>query len=304
VTRATPQPAEDTPAACNYDLLALDLDGTVFNSRGEPPRENLEAIERAMSAGLRVVICTSRGLREAGRAVEAIKPVEPMIVAGGAMCVDPRTGHTLHRSVVDAEVIREVSELLIELGHRVLLLKDPEAAGIDYLAVGSAPMHSATTWWFERMGLRVAEVARPEDDPHPEQTVRAGIVTSPEQMLESAARIRARLGDRALIQHFPAVSGDASGGLDRSIEILELFDPQVSKWSGLSWLAAREGIAPERVAAIGDEINDLEMIQRSGLGVAMGNAAQAVRDAADQVTLSNDDAGVAHAIERILTGRW
>ncbi len=287
-----------------YDILAIDLDGTLFDSRGTPPRQNLEAIERARDAGLRVIICTSRGLREAQQAVEAVRPADPMVVAGGAMCVDPQSGDTLQRSVVDAGVIREVSVLLMELGHRVLLLKDPQAAGYDYLAVGDAPMHPATSWWFEKMHMRVREVPLPDDDPHPEHTVRAGIVTTPRTMLQTALRIRETLGERALIQHFPAVSGDAAGGLDRAIEILELFDSKVSKWSGLSWLAAREGIAAERVAAIGDEINDLEMIRRAGLGVAMGNAADAVREAADVVTLANDQFGVAHAIERILTGQW
>lgn len=288
----------------NYDMLAVDLDGTLFDSQGKPPAANLDAIERARQAGLRVVICTSRGLREAQQAVEAVRPVEPMIVAGGALCVEASTGRTLHRTVVDADVIRDVSTLLMELGHRVLLLKDPQAAGYDYLVVGDAPMHPATSWWFEKTQMRVREVPLPEDDPHPEHTVRAGIVTSPETMLRTALRIREALGERALIQHFPAVSSDAAGGLDRSIEILELFDPKVSKWSGLSWLAERENIPTARVAAIGDEINDLEMIARAGLGIAMGNAADAVKHAADVVSLSNNEHGVAHAVGQILTGQW
>ena len=67
---------------------------------------------------------------------------------------------------------------------------------------------------------------------------------------------------------------------------------------------ARGRDAPERIAAIGDEINDAAMIRSAGLGVAMGNAVPAVRDAARRHTLANTHDGVAYAIARILGGEW
>lgn len=290
--------------ACAYRLLALDLDGTLLNRKGAVSPQNVEAVRRARRAGVTVMICTARGLVEARSAVDAIGQTDPMIVAGGAMCVDPKNGRALYREPIDPTLVADVSSLLISLGHRVLLLKDSEAAGYDYLAVGDAPYHAATSWWFDELGIRVREVRHPDDDPHPEHSIRLGIVTTPDEMYATAARIRERCGDRALVQHFPAVSGDTDGGPDVTIEILEVFDPAVNKWNGIAWIAEQWGIAVEETAAIGDEINDLEMIRRAGLGIAMENAADAVRAVADQVTLDHDEHGVAYAIHQMLSGAW
>ncbi|MCK4873176.1 MAG: HAD family phosphatase [Phycisphaerales bacterium] len=289
---------------CAYRLLAIDLDGTLFDPTGKVSAANRQAVDLARDAGLHVVICTGRGLAEARDAVAAIGQTDPMIVAGGAMCADPTTGRTLFRSVIDPMLVRDVAHVLIQLGHRVLLLKDRPAVGYDYLVVGDGRIHPATTAWFHHLGVVTREIALPEHDEHPEHTIRIGIVTSPDDMKGIAARLRERFGDRAMIQHFPAVSENASGGLDSTIDILEVFDPQVNKWNGIAWYAGQLGLDESQVAAIGDEINDLEMIRRAGLGIAMENAVPAVRDAADRITASNEQDGVALAIQRILSGTW
>ena len=69
-------------------------------------------------------------------------------------------------------------------------------------------------------------------------------------------------------------------------------------------MARRRGVPTSRIAAIGDEINDVGMVRGAGLGVAMENAVPSVSGAATKHTRSNDDDGVAFAIERILSGRW
>ncbi len=76
--------------------------------------------------------------------------------------------------------------------------------------------------------------------------------------------------------------------------------PGSSKWRALSVLMAMEGLTPEHVICIGDEINDLEMIRYAGLGVAMGNAIPAIKAVADYVTRTNEEDGVAHVVEQFL----
>jgi hydroxymethylpyrimidine pyrophosphatase-like HAD family hydrolase len=82
--------------------------------------------------------------------------------------------------------------------------------------------------------------------------------------------------------------------------ILELLHPTASKWHALARLAAQRGITPEEILAIGDDYNDLDMIRHAGLGIAMGNAVEAVRDIADHVTGSNADDGLVQALERFV----
>ena len=287
-----------------YKMLALDLDGTLFGPSGKISENNLKAVHRAHDSGLNIVICTSRSLAEAGQAVPVLSLTDEMIAVGGAMCVEPDTRRTLYRFVMNHDLVVEATELLVESGHRALLLKDAGKTGYDYLAVGDAPLHPATSWWFEHMDIRVVEVADIRDDPDPGDTVRLGIVTTPEGMKIIGDSIRKVLADRALVQHFPAVSKNADGGLDRTIEILEVFDPGVNKWQGISRLAEMKGISRDGIVAVGDEINDLEMIREAGLGIAMTNAAPAVKEAADRLTLSNTEDGVAYAIDKILRGEW
>jgi hypothetical protein len=103
--------------------------------------------------------------------------------------------------------------------------------------------------------------------------------------------IRQRM-DSELAQHLGALAFDRTS--------LTVLAAGVSKASALRWLAAERGIAPAQVMAIGDDLNDVEMLQWAGLGVAMGNAIEEARAAADVHTVSNAEDGVALAIRRWL----
>jgi Cof subfamily protein (haloacid dehalogenase superfamily) len=85
--------------------------------------------------------------------------------------------------------------------------------------------------------------------------------------------------------------------------ILEILHPDVSKWHALRQFAAQEGIAPEEIIAVGDDHNDVEMLRHAGLGIAMGNAVEAVQEAADHVTESNAEDGLASALEHFVLRR-
>ena len=82
--------------------------------------------------------------------------------------------------------------------------------------------------------------------------------------------------------------------------ILEFLSPQSGKWPALQAVAAEAHVAPEQIIAVGDDTNDIEMIRRAGLGIAMGNAATAVKESADRVVRSNAEGGVVEAIEHAL----
>jgi len=85
--------------------------------------------------------------------------------------------------------------------------------------------------------------------------------------------------------------------------ILELVSPSSDKWAALAQVAADAGIVPREIAAIGDDVNDIDLVRRAGLGIAMANGAEQTRAAADLVVRSNAEEGVVEAIERVLAGR-
>jgi hydroxymethylpyrimidine pyrophosphatase-like HAD family hydrolase len=293
-----------------YDILAIDLDGTLLDSKRRVSDSNIRAIEDARAAGMQVIICTGRGLVESKEALDAIKQAEPVVVAGGSIISDPVTTQTLHRFSLDAALVDRAVSRLLNHRHPVMVLKDPVAAGYDYLIVHGPqrlPLDPVTLWWFEKLKVRVRYADHLAEDEHPEHTVRLGVCGLSGVMSQIHDDIHEAFGEHATMHHFPAVlepEHEAKLPPGQKLHILEVFDRSASKWSAIRWLADQRGIHTSRICAIGDEINDLPMIREAGLGIAMDNAIPAVRDAAKQRTRSNDDDGVSHAIRNVLAGEW
>lgn len=293
-----------------YDMLAVDLDGTLINSRGEVSVRNAAAIHAAREAGLRIVVCTGRGLAECRTYLDAIGQKDEVVVAGGSIIADPVSGRTVHRFSMGESMVRDVVDRLLARRVPAMVLKDPAEADYEYLVVRGAErlrLDAVMDWWFEVMRLRVRYVDHLHEDDHPEHSVRVGAFGYSDDMAAAAADLREAVGDQGHLHHFPAVVGPQHRSRlshGRSFHILELFDACANKWSAVSCLAERDGIDPARIAAIGDEINDVAMIRGAGLGIAMGNAVPSVKSAAGRVAPTNDDDGVAHAVERLLSGEW
>ncbi|MEZ6241553.1 MAG: HAD family hydrolase [Phycisphaerales bacterium] len=291
-----------------YDLIAIDLDGTLLGPDARVSERNVQAVHAARDAGLDVIVCTGRGYIESRRILNAIGQTDAVIVAGGSVTACGRTGATLHRFAMHHALVSRAVRVINESGSPAMVLKDAPAAGYDYLIVSGEdehPLDPITSWWFDQAGATVRFVRTLDADEHPEQTLRVGLCTDEHLSAPIATRLQVEMGEATLMHNFPAVVGPhAGGGAPRRVNIVELFDARASKWSALSRLAEQRGITPSRIAAIGDEINDVCMIEKSGLGVAMGNAVPAVRGVADRHTLPNTEDGVAHAIDRILAGEW
>lgn len=291
--------------ACRYKLIAIDLDGTLLGPDGSVSDRNRAAIDRARKRGLHVVIATGRAVVECLDPLRQIGNTGSMIGAGGAVLSDVPTQRTVERRAIDAALVCHVSESLVRHGHKALVLKDAHVTGYDYLAVGPGALDPATVWWFKTLPVRVRHVDVPEDDPHPDDTIRVGTVALGSELADIADQLRNELEERIYLQHWAAVTDSSipPDSRDRT-HLLEVFSPRVNKWTMLQRYMAQFGIEPDDVVAIGDEINDLDMIRHAGLGVAMANAHPSVIDASDNITEPNHVHGVATAIDRVLDGRW
>lgn len=114
-------------------------------------------------------------------------------------------------------------------------------------------------------------------------------------------RLTHHFGDQINMHCFAGVPG---ADKSKARFMVEIFAADVDKWRGIQWLAKQHGIANDQIAAVGDEVNDLPMLRRAGLGVAMGNATDSAKVAADRVTLSHSEHGVAYALRQMLEGHW
>lgn len=302
-----------------YDLLALDLDGTLLCNRGRVSERNREAVRRARAAGLRVSVCTGRGYNECKAIARQIEQVEPLVVAGGSIVADASSGRTMHRFSMRPELVARLVSSMNRHGHAALVLKDPAPAtdpGLrdhhEYLIVsprGEPAIDPTSRWWFKEHDIRFKVVESIEQDEHPELTVRVGVCGTRRETAMAAAELHGEFAHEVVFHHFHAVA-PVEGGVgvmpsgDDQVVILEAFDREVSKWNAITWLAEKSGIRPDRVCAIGNDVNDIAMLKGAALGIAVGNAIPEAKAVAKRHTLDNDQCGVAHAIDMILAGEW
>jgi len=284
----------------NYRLLAIDLDGTLLCPEGKVSPENLHAIAKAKVAGLTVVPCTGRGWREAHYVLEQVPDLGLGIFVTGAAITDVSTGTTKHHTAIDPQTVFDLVDFLKNEPQAVLAYREPNRAGHDYLVTGHGELTPNSQWWFDFTGAVVKENRTPAVDDL-QHTLRVGMVAPGSQVPGVLERVNEQFADRVEAHAFAAVQ---SPDPEEAVYILEVFAPGVDKWHGLSWVADQMDIGPEQVAVIGDEINDLAMLQAAGCAIAMDNAVDAAKQHAAYITKRNDDHGVAHAIDQILHGHW
>ena len=282
-----------------YRLIGVDLDGTLLNDRGAISDANRAAIAAAQRAGALVVPCTGRGWREAHMVLRDVPGMELGVFVTGAMVAEIATGQSVDFAVIEPHLAMELVDHLRHEPEAVLVYREPALAGHDYLVTGEGELTPNTEWWFQATGANVHFQRHvTADDLH--HTLRVGLVASGERLPDLSQRIKQTFPERVQLHHFAALQREEA----ESVHVLEIFASGVDKWRGLTWLADQRGISRDCIAAIGDEVNDLSMIRRATCGVAMGNAIEPVREAADRITIANTEDGVANAIHRMIEGEW
>ena len=114
----------------------------------------------------------------------------------------------------------------------------------------------------------------------------------PEEVGRVKQKLTARFAERVILQNLFVPTAN--------VDVLEIFDPSVNKWEGIKLVAHQHGIAHEQIIAIGDDFNDLSMIQAAGLGVAMGNARPEIKAVAKRIIGTNHEEGLAAFLEELV----
>ena len=275
-----------------YRLLAVDVDGTLLDSRHQLPAANRAALHRAHEAGMTICICTGRSLPETRQVIDDIGlDLDAGIFVFGAIITDLRRMTTVERTTIPAGLTDQLVAYFQDRGYPVLLLYDESVAGFDCLLVAGEWNLPAYERWLKLSPARIERVQTWR--PLPYEPVRVGVIDDPERIQATIARLkREGPGDQ--------VKCHAIYAPNYGLHVIECFEPSVNKWQGLLRLAARLGLTPHQVVAVGDDVNDLEMIAGAGLGVAMGNAIDQVKAVAALQVACNDDCGVAELLQAVL----
>jgi HAD superfamily hydrolase (TIGR01484 family) len=261
-------------------LIATDLDGTIVRTDGTVSDRTRDALRSAEDAGLVVALVTGRPPRWMKDIVEATGHRGIAICANGALVYDLHTEQVIREHPMDVEVARKLTEALRAAIPDVTFAIERGTRGF-----GHEPTYRPR---FEPPpGALVAELDELLTEPVIKVLARHEGM-SPDELHASATAVIADLAELVTVTF---------GGSDG---LLELSAAGVTKAYGLEQLATAQGISPDEVVAFGDMPNDLPMLVWAGHAVAVANAHPDVIAAADEVTASNDEDGVAIVIERLL----
>lgn len=281
-------------------LLALDLDGTLLDSRGHIPEANKQAIRRAEEKGVLVTIATGRRFRDARPVALEAEFNAPIITHNGALLKFAQTLETVAYSLIETETVREILRVGKKFGGDALLSADPHGKGTlfyDTVSAENIPLQKYIGWSKRLHGDEAEEavhhVENLEDVLDTTETVHVSFSgnCAPMVELEMVLKNALNLTANVLTTVYPPLD----------FTLIDILPPDASKGIGLEKLAAIENLTAENVMVIGDNFNDLEMLEYAGTPVVMGNASPELLERGEfYTTLSNDENGVAVAIERFI----
>lgn len=277
-----------------FRLLALDIDGTLVNSRDELTPGVRDALQEVAAAGVRIVLATGRRYSRALPLVEPLGIDAPIISASGALIKCPLSHRTLHVAALAREDLLKTLEIATAHGHDAVLYGDTYDQGFDYYFREHDGVCAELAQYYalnEGCGRDTADLYA-----NPPEGVFAGFAMgSRSDMLALDDALQAALPGR-LYTH--VIRSPRYDGF-----MCEIAPAGATKWSGVRYVADLWGIADEEICAVGDDVNDLPMLEGSGLGVAMGNAVEELKQAADRIAPHHDEDGLAEVVRWILAGK-
>lgn len=266
-------------------LIAIDIDGTLLNSDRKITTKVKEVLQRANANGINIVLCTGRplpGVQELLKELDLFGENDYVITYNGALVQATKSKEIISQHTLSYDDFLEIELMARKVGSHLHTIDDTTiyTANRD---ISSFTVHEA---FLVNMPLKYRTVE--------EMTPELKIIKM--MMIDEATIL-----DQA-IDKIPERFKEKYTTVKSTEFYYEILNKHASKGIALKELANHLGIAQAETMAIGDNENDLSMIDYAGIGVAMGNATESVKLAADVHTSSHDEDGVAHVIEKYVLG--
>ena len=270
-------------------LVAIDVDGTLLDARGQVPAANVAALRAAAARGVRLVVATGRSYPFALPAVADLPDPLTLVAYNGAVARE-RGGDTIAVRPLAAEVARRLLVHMREWRANTLVQFDRVGPGqtvFDRLS-WDQPNRRGYYAKIRHHTSQVDDLERALDDADPVQVAFNGGSVKMQDVLAALALAPDPAAIAVSSTHYPA----------RDFSLIDVNAAGATKGAGVAAVAAHYGIARDEVLAIGDNHNDVDMLRWAGTGVVMGNAEPELLGLGLPVVPTNDDAGLAHALER------
>ena len=275
----------EEPEGDRFDLLVLDVDGTLHNSHREISDATKNALIEAQKRGKTIAIASGRsiaGIRQTASAISLEEYGGYVIAYNGTTVINCKTGECIYNQTLPADLIAPVYEEAAKLQVAIMAYRDSAkeiivAGGVtDYVAADA----DASCVTIRETDQFVKELSFPIN--------KIFVSGEPDKMKEV---------ERILQRKF----GSVLNVFRSDPYYVELLPKYTDKGVAVDKLVKYMDITKERVMCVGDSNNDLPMLRYAGMGVAMGNASDRIKEQADYVTDSNDDDGIVKVIEKFMT---
>jgi Cof subfamily protein (haloacid dehalogenase superfamily) len=274
-------------------LLALDIDGTLLNPQFQISPEDIAAIQRANDLGVEIVIATGRR-HQFALAVARKLGVDLCLISSNGAVTRSLTGERFHRDLLPVATCLEMCAAMDEFRGHLVVTFDKETKGTLVLE-RLDELNASIQRWLET-NLEFIEFVIPIEKALVEDPVQAMYCGTIARMQE----VQARLETSAVWGRVNVLKTEYP---ERDLCMVDVLNRGCSKGHALERWANHRGIPQEQVMAIGDNYNDVEMLEYAGVPVIMGNASEELRGRGWRVTQPNSDSGVAAAIEEVVLSR-
>ena len=271
-------------------LIAIDIDGTLLDPKFQISAANLEALNRAHTSGIEVALVTGRRHNFALPVANAIGFDVTLISSNGAV-TRSSTGEHFHRDLLPAPVAQRLLRYMVGFRSNTVLTFDRDGKGAIVLETADE-LNLSIQRWLEK-NSEWTEFIIPLEDALTEDPVQAMFCGNIPKM----SAVQKMLLDCDFGNQFTVLRTQYDA---RNLCIVDILNQDCSKGHALQRWTERRGIPRDQVMAIGDNFNDVEMLQFAGLPVLMANACDELKQNGWTLTLSNDESGVAYAINQVL----
>ncbi|KXZ39296.1 hypothetical protein SAMN05661008_00985 [Alkalithermobacter thermoalcaliphilus JW-YL-7 = DSM 7308] len=270
----------------NYKLIVTDMDGTLLNSKQTVSQRNKDALKKAQDMGIKVGIATGRIYTSAKYYAKLLGIQTPIIACNGAIIRDEVTGEEIYKNVLDKENSFEIINLC-------------ERYGVYY------HFYDDKSFYCKRLGYSSLYYEKWNKTQPEENRVDIRVIKDGKEIINANVDpLKFLIIDEDInklndlmeeLRQIPTL--EVSKSWKNNIEVM---NKGVCKGLALKRLSQYLDIKREEIIALGDNYNDLSMIEYAGMGVAMGNGEQIVKENSNYITKSNDEDGVAYALENLL----
>jgi len=288
-----------------YKLVAIDLDGTLLNSYGEVSENTRKALKKAKENGTEIVLSSGRPISSTESLAVELGVDNYLISGNGAAVYDIQNQKILYDRFLTKQQVLDIAKMCEENSFFYNVYTEDEviASSLNYNIL-----------FYHKENIKKVE----------EKRTHINIVQNIEEYIKQSGKekfLKITVCDESkfifnsIMKRLKEIQGidvleiaymsrkkikDGTNDVDIQYYYTEITNENVNKWTAIQYLLDKLNIRPKEVMAIGDNFNDKEMIEEAGLGVAMGNSTQAIKEIADIETTTNNEEGVYKVLEKYI----